>query len=181
MNSMYFIALVLPEDINQKILGYKKYMFENYKCQVAMKSPAHITLIPPFWMKEDLESFLIRDLDSLAGTFHAFELSAHTFSGFHPRTIFIAPEESRELKELKTITDDFFKRREEYKMEFDSRPFHPHITIASRDLHKKDYYVAMDYFKQKDFSAHWMTDTISVLKHNKKNWDVVHSSQFQNL
>ena len=49
--NMYFIALVASDEINQQVLKWKLMMKEKYKCEVALKSPAHITLIPPVWMK----------------------------------------------------------------------------------------------------------------------------------
>ena len=84
MDSMYFIAIVLPEELNQKILSFKQYMFEKYKCEVGLRSPAHITLIPPYWMNEDLENQLKKDLELHANTFRPFELSTHHFSSFPP-------------------------------------------------------------------------------------------------
>ena len=63
-------------------------------------------------------------------------------------------------------------------MKFDNRPFHPHITIATRDLFKKSYYEAWDYFSKKEFTASWMAEGISLMKHNKKNWDVIYTSRF---
>ncbi len=56
---MYFIALVAPEDINQQLLKWKIWMLEKYQCEAALRSPAHITLIPPFWMKPELEKDLV--------------------------------------------------------------------------------------------------------------------------
>ena len=49
--NMYFIALVAPEEINTPILKWKTWFRDNFGCTVALKSPAHITLIPPFRMQ----------------------------------------------------------------------------------------------------------------------------------
>src|SRR5688572_12032324 len=105
MDSMYFIAIVLPEELNLKILSFKQYMFEKYKCQVGLRSPAHITLIPPYWMNEDLEDLLKKDLELLANTSSPFQVSIRHFSSFPPKTIFIAPEENQDLKNVKIRTD----------------------------------------------------------------------------
>lgn len=153
-------------------------MFEKYKCQVGLRSPAHITLIPPYWMNEDLEDLLKKDLELLANTSSPFQVSTRHFSSFPPKTIFIAPEENQDLKNVKIKTDKFFQERPGYKMKFDNRPFHPHITIATRDLFKKTYHEAWEYFRNKEFIASWTAEGISLLKHNKKNWDVIHTSQF---
>ena len=175
---MYFIAIVLPGELNQKILPFKQYMFEKYKCQVGLKSPAHITLVPPYWMNEELEIQLKKDLELHSNKFRPFTISTNHFSGFPPKTIFIALKENDDLKNVKNKTDDYFKERPEYKMKIDNRPFHPHITIATRDLYKKGFYEAKEYFSNKEFAETWIADSICLLKHNKKNWDVIHTSQF---
>jgi len=177
---MYFIAIVLPQHLDEKVIKLKHYMFEMYDCKVGLKSPAHITIVPPFWMNAQKEIELISDVDELAGSLQAFTLSADNFSCFKPRTIFIAIESSEALNRLKHEADKLFTQRD-YGIKKENRPFHPHITIATRDLFKKDFADAWPYFEKKEFKEAWEVEGLSVLRHNKKNWDVVHTSQFKNL
>jgi 2'-5' RNA ligase len=174
---MYFIAIVLPEDLNQQVLVYKNYMREDYGCQVGLKSPAHITLVPPFWMEEEKELSLIEEIKTLS-FFEPFTLATDNFSAFKPRTIFIALSPSEQLEDLKRATDKTFTARPEYKIKVDTRPFHPHITIATRDLTKKAFHEAWPYFEQKIFTEAWTAEGISLLRHNRRNWEVVFSSRF---
>lgn len=177
---MYFIAQVLPPKLNEKVLRHKNFMLEQYGCRVGLKSPAHITLVPPFWMEEEREQVLRAAIEKLAsGTTH-FSLATDNFSHFKPKTIFIALATNEALNALKKNSDAFFSDQAIPGLKTDERPFHPHITIATRDLHKKDFYEAWQFFEQKTFMETWMADGISLLKHNKKNWDVVYTSQFKN-
>ena len=178
---MYFIALVLPSELNKKILQYKLWMEEKYGCKVGLKSPAHITILPPFWMNEQNEKQLISDLDSLANEQQSFSIATNNLAAFKPRTIFLAVSPNKTLDEIKQASDKYFTNKLLYKMKFDSRPFHPHITIATRDLHKKAFHEAWPYFENKEFLETWQANGISLLRHNKKNWDVIHTSQFKNL
>jgi 2'-5' RNA ligase len=177
---MYFIALVLPLALNEKILRHKNYMQEQYGCRVGLKSPAHITLVPPFWMEEEREPSLREAMDRLAATSTPISLATDHFSHFKPKTIFIALARSEALNALKKNSDTFFSNNPIPGLKMDERPFHPHITIATRDLHKKDFYAAWQFFENKTFMETWMADGVSLLKHNKKNWDVVYTSQFKN-
>lgn len=179
-HSMYFIAIVLPEEINQAVLPLKQWMFDHYQCKVGLRSPAHITLVPPFWMEEDLENDLVKELDEVTKHLTAFTISTNNFSSFKPSTIFIAVEENSILDKTRQMTVDHFKQKSRFKMKFDQRPFHPHITISTRDLFKKSYYEAWEYFCNKEFRMEGLINGISILRHNKKNWDVFHTSQFQN-
>lgn len=174
---MFFIAVVLPERLNEKILVFKKWMQEKYGCRVGLKSPAHITLVPPFWTEPENEALLTNDLQSIATQMNVFTLSTNNFSAFKPRTIFVAVNENEELHRLKKTTDDFFRRRD-YKIKLDTRPFHPHITIVTRDLHKKDFADAWPHFENKTFTEEFEVDGLSLLKHNGKTWDVAFTSSF---
>jgi 2'-5' RNA ligase len=178
---MYFIAIVLPSDLNEKVLKYKQMMLEKYNCKVGLKSPAHITLIPPFWMEDEKEQQLISDIDSLSVHLNSFSISTSGFSAFKPKTIFIALSPNEKLKEVKKAIDEVFKNNSFYNMKIDTRTFHPHITIATRDLFKKSFFEIWPCFAEKKFEEEWICESISILRHNKKNWDVIHTSQFNKM
>jgi 2'-5' RNA ligase len=174
---MYFVAIVLPEELDRKVLALKQYMYHHYKCSVGLKSPAHITIIPPFWMHPEKEKDFIKTIDLLSAQITSFTIETNGFSAFRPRTIFIALNENPALTDLKTNTTDFFMEKD-FNIKAESRPFHPHITIATRDLYKKDFHEAWNYFQHKNFKAEWEANGLSILHHNKKNWDVIYTSQF---
>jgi 2'-5' RNA ligase len=178
---MYFIAIVLPQHLNEKVLKYKNLMLEKYNCKVGLKSPAHITLVPPFWLQEEKEKPLIDDIDILSKQPGPFSISTNDFSAFKPKTIFIAVAPNDKLNSVKTATDDFFMNNSFFNIRVDTRPFHPHITIATRDLYKKSFLEIWPSFAEKTFQEEWTAEGISLLRHNKKNWDVVYTSQFKNL
>jgi 2'-5' RNA ligase len=175
---MYFIALVLPTPLNEKVLYWKKWMDQQYQCKVGLKSPAHITLVPPFWMAEEKEPALLNAVDRFSETITPFFIRTNNFSTFKPRTIFIDVQKNDSLSSLKQNVDNFFSLDQSYKIKIDSRPFRPHITIATRDLFKSSFYDAWPIFEKEKFEEEWQANSLSVLRHNKKNWDVIHTSQF---
>jgi 2'-5' RNA ligase len=90
--TMYFIALVLPPDLNEMVLHWKNFMHQRYQCKVGLKSPAHITLVPPFWMEEEKEEALLQDIATIASNLYPFITQTKNISAFKPRTIFIDVE-----------------------------------------------------------------------------------------
>ncbi len=176
--TMYFIALVLPPSLNEKVLHWKNFMHQRHQCKIGLKSPAHITLVPPFWMEEEQEKLLLPDVDGLAKILSPFIVRTKNFSAFKPRTIFIDIQKTKELESLKEKIDSFFKKDRPYTIKTEVRPFHPHVTIATRDLFKKNFYEAWPIFEKERFEEEWEANSLSVLRHNKKNWDVIHTSQF---
>lgn len=177
---MYYMAIVLPEELNQQVLSFKQYMLVTYNCKVGLKSPAHLTVIPPYWMEREKEQELLQQLDTVCIKEQNFTITTKDFSAFKPRTIFIDVEIDEALKAFKKMIDAFFLDHKEYGAKIESRPFHPHITIATRDLYKKAFAEAWSYFENKEFSTTFTASGLSILRHNKKNWDVIHTSQFQN-
>ena len=176
---MYFIAIVAPETINQQVLKWKLWMKEQYNCEVALRSPAHITLIPPFWMNGELETALLDSLNEFSKKENSFQIQLKDFSCFKPRVIYVDVLQNEQLNALKNKLLAFLLAKNKFPFTNDDHSFHPHVTIATRDLHKKAFYEAWEYFKEKKYKADWIANGISLLRHNKKNWDVIHTSQFQ--
>jgi 2'-5' RNA ligase len=58
------------------------------------------------------------------------------------------------------------------------RGFHPHITIAFRDLKKPTFYKAWEEYKSKTFSADFICNSFSLLKHQKDEWMVLTKFNF---
>jgi 2'-5' RNA ligase len=175
---MYFIAIVLPEELNERILDYKRMMEEQFDCKVGLKSPAHITIVPPFWLEEEKEERLLDDVRSISSMCQKFDVTTNNFSAFKPKTIFIDVIVNVQLAAVKDSTDQFFKNNEFYKIKIDTRPFHPHITIATRDLHKKAFHEAWPLFQHKEFKEEWLASGLSVLRHNRRNWEVIYTAYF---
>jgi len=129
-------------------------------------------------MEEEKEPALFQDVASLASGYSSFTIRTKDFSAFQPRTIFIDIEKTEWLNKLKDTVDAFFKLNSFYKIKIDSRPFHPHVTIATRDLFKKTFSEAWPIFEKETFKEEWDAGGLSVLRHNKKTWDVIYTSPF---
>lgn len=171
--------MVLPPALNEEILKLKKWAHEHWGCKVGLKSPAHITLLPPFWMPENLQEDLIRHMENLYHPMPPFIIRTANFSAFKPRTIFIDVVVDDQLQHLKKTTDAYFKKQPQYGAKIDTRPFHPHITIATRDLRKSAFAEAWPQVADRSFQETFMAEGVSLLRHNGQLWQVVHTALFQ--
>lgn len=176
--NMYFIALVAPEEINAAVLQWKHWFRDQFGCTVALKSPAHITLIPPFWMQPELEEDLVSSIVTFSQTRKSFEIMLNNFSAFKPGVIYVDVLKNEQLENFYSCFSDYFFSINKFPLKKDNRPFHPHVTLATRDLYKKAFYKAWEIFSEREFEAQWLADSISLLRHNKKNWDVIFTSRF---
>ncbi|SRR6266496_1520260 len=180
MARMYFVALIAPKEINGDVLQWKHFMKEHFDCSVALRSPAHVTLVPPFWMDESLENKLQNEISDFSQQQASFEIILKNFSAFKPRVIFADVIPNQLLQTFQAHLLQFLVRPNVFPIEKEDHPFHPHITIATRDLHKKSFHQAWEIFKEKTYEASWLVNSMSLLRHNQKNWDVIFTSQFPN-
>lgn len=166
------MALVCQPPLNKKILRYKLWMRDQFGCVVAMKSPAHITLIPPFWLPDSEEEKLLDALQSFTSTIGELMIPLNGFSHFRKRVLFVAVDASPELEQLKKQAEDHFIKIFP-AIKKDTRPFHPHITIANRDMKPSHFEKAWEYFSGKKFVEGFSTRTISLLIHSGGKWNVL--------
>jgi 2'-5' RNA ligase len=180
MANMYFIALVASKEINEDVLKWKHWMKEQFGCVVALRSPAHITLIPPFWMEDALENKLENEINIFSQQQIPFEIHLKNFAAFKPRVIYVEVLPNKILGVLREDLSQFLANTKLFPFKTDERPGHPHVTIAARELHKKTFHEAWQIFKEKNYEASWIVPGISLLRHNQKKWDVIFTSQFRN-
>jgi 2'-5' RNA ligase len=172
--SRYFIAIVPPEPIYEEIDKLKRFGFEKFGTKGALRSPPHITLHMPFLWKAEKENRLIDGLTAFCKTQAAFDLMTNGFACFAPRVIFIAIGENNLLGDLQRKLVKFC--RSEFKLlnaNYRELPFHPHITIAFRDLKKAQFIEAWQEFQNKTFHSQFEVRTIALLRHDGSRWHVL--------
>lgn len=170
----YFVALVPPSPVLEEALELKVYFREKYHSKAALNSPPHITLHMPFMWNEQKESKLILKLEDFSRKWDPIKICLDNFASFPPRVIFINVTESDALDTLQQNLHKFFKRELDiFNANYQDKPFHPHVTLAFRDLKKSQYQSAWQEFSSKEYKAEFMADKIALLKHNGKTWDVM--------
>ena len=172
-HNMYFVAIVCPQEIDKDVLQFKNWMKEQFGCVVALKSPAHITLIPPFWLDEEKEKKLLETLQAFKSETNELEIQLDGFSKFGKRVLFIRVLENPGLDKIKNETEYHFVNSFGDLVKKDDRAFHPHVTIANRDLKPADLEKAWEHFEKKVFKENFSSQTISLLKLTAGKWKVI--------
>ncbi len=175
---LYFIAVLPPQELRLEVKELKQEMQRRFAAGHALKSPAHITLQMPFRIEEFQQDTLCDLLEAFAGTQKAFAVSLNGFDGFPPRVIFIRIEDHKPLiplqDELKTTLVDsgmIPDRAAEH-------PFHPHMTIATRDLSPEAFEIAWPEYRERPFKGTFQVQSLFLLRHNGKQWDVFKEFEF---
>jgi 2'-5' RNA ligase len=169
----YFIALIPPPPISDDALRLKNYFRDQYNSKASLNSPPHITLHMPFKWKEEKEHELIEAFGKFSLGRPSFKIELHNFSAFVPRVIFIDVVPNDILSQLSKELHRFCKRELNlFNASYKDQPFHPHLTLAFRDLKKPMFEKAWAEFQERKFAARFDVESIVLLKHNGKIWEV---------
>lgn len=170
----YFIGIVPPSPVFEEALAMKEFFKQQYGSKAALNSPPHITLHMPFFWKEEKEEMLAEKLRAFSKKYDPLKICMDNFSSFPPRVIFMNVAESDILSALQKDLHRFFKRELNiFNANYRELPFHPHLTLAFRDLKKPQYHQAWEEFSKKEYKAEFVADKIVLLKHNGKSWDIL--------
>lgn len=168
----YFIAIVLPEPYLSEAEAIKQDLFHEYGLKGALRCPAHITLHRPFVWEQGKENRLIKALQEFEFE-ESIEIKLNNFSFFPPRVVFIDVIPEPKLIEM----HDKLLRHVKLKLNLfneaeDLRGFHPHVTVASRDLKKNQFPELQEKFRNRRFAAKFSVESISLLKLST-TWEIL--------
>ena len=168
----YFIGIIPPSPISEQILEHKNYFKEHFQSRASLNSPPHITLHMPFDWKSEKEVELTDSLQRLSSILPKITVTLKNFGSFPPRTIFVQVVPSETLDHLQYRLKKFCKKELGlFNAEYKDLPFHPHLTVAFRDLKKPMFAKAWEEYKDKLFDAEFLADRIWLLKHDGERWN----------
>jgi 2'-5' RNA ligase len=176
---MFFLAVMPPDLLQDEVKNIKLIFRDRYGSGHALNSPAHLTLIPPFYWPGHQEKDLIHSLDNFCLTESPFQVQLNDFGAFRPRVIYIDVVENKKLarlhERLNNYLDDKWKINELLR---GNKPFNPHMTVAFRDLTREKFNLAWEEFKNKSFNGVFSVNKIVLLMHHEKHWEVYHQAYF---
>lgn len=172
-HSIFYIAILCPEKINERVEMMKQWMKKEFGCIVAMKSPAHITIVPPFWMANEKQEELIKVFESFRSAIDEVEINLSGFGHFQKNVLFVNVKENSLLTELKTEAENYFSRHFEGEIKKEARAFHPHVTIATRDVKPSAFARAWDYFSKLELEESFTASAISLMKLESGKWNLL--------
>lgn len=170
---LYFIAFIPPAPVFEDALNLKQYFKEHHNSKAALNSPPHITLHMPFSWKIAKEDMLVERLGKFVCQHDPIKLCLDGFSSFPPRVIFLNVVTSEPLVSFQKDLERFCKRSLNlYNANHQDRAFHPHLTLAFRDLKKDAYKAAWQEFEKKEYKAEFIADKVALLKHDGQQWKI---------
>lgn len=170
--TLYFLALIPPEALRKSVKSLKEEMRDRFGAGHALKSPAHITLQMPFKRPEAQENEMMAHLAAFSAEESAFKVDLSGFDCFAPRVIYVRVSRHEPIVQLHKRLQAYLLGSMNFSQEEVGSRFHPHLTIATRDLRKEAFHQAWRAFESRPFAASFLADSLYLLKHNGKHWDI---------
>lgn len=169
---LFFIALLPPPDIQREVTDFKNFIADGWHARHALKSPPHLTLVPPFeWPQGELAP-LRSFLEKFARNEPAFMLSLDNFGAFAPRVVFVKPYPSEALDRMFKRLIAALKSELGFEDPRNRRAYHPHMTIAHRDLAEEDFQAVWSHFRNESYVRRFPVRHISLLELRAGHWEV---------
>lgn len=169
--ALYFLAVIPPSPLVEEAWQLKEYFRDRYHSKASLNSPPHITLHMPFKWRADREAVLIEQLAGFKSPVEIFSISLNNFNNFPPRVIFIDVAHSESLHQLQHSLQRFCQQKlQRFNADYKDQPFHPHITLAFRDLKRPMFEQAWAEFSTRTFQGSFVVSAFTLLKHNGKEW-----------
>ena len=170
--SLFFMALLPPQSLQDQITEIKLELKENFGCKQALKSPPHITVFPPFkWDVSQVDAF--DGLAEFCQGQQTFDISLDGFGSFPPRVIYVHPIKSEPLVQFHHSLQDYLSQTLELVDPMVAkRGFTPHMTVANRDLKRDRFDDAWAQYQTRSLQTTFEVTALTLLKHNGQRWQI---------
>lgn len=161
---LFFIAILPDATIQQEVTAFKQQALTRFGSGHALKSPPHVTLIPPF--RSNQTDFAV--LHQFAVQQPPFTLRLNGFNHFDQRVIYVDVLPNQPLNRCQQSVADFCSGH--FGITPENRPFHPHMTVAFKDLRRSVFPEAWHYFSGLSYEREFQVKAITLLRHTGQQW-----------
>ena len=171
-SSLFFLAVLPNEGVSAFCTCLKKSLCRRFGVCHALRSPPHITLVMPFRAGEEDLAELTSRLRSLSLQHIPFHLLIEGYDHFGDRVIFAQVMPSLPLVVLRDAVWQTLPEAIARQVTTRSAGFHPHLTLAHRDLTPELFQEAWSYVTSMPCEYDTQIDAVCLLVHEKKRWRV---------
>lgn len=178
-----YLLLIQPrKDLSDSIVDIKKYFYDKYEAEKAIRGKPHITLVN-FVQYTTFEDRIRQKLRTISLSRAPFQVHLHGYGSFPSHTIFInilsRPVIQSLVKTIRTEAQSLLK------LKADNRPhfiLDPHLTIA-RKLKPWQYEQGWLEFSNRNFSGKFIANNMVLLRRDLEGgkYEQVERFEFQDI
>lgn len=168
MQVLFFVAILPPEAIQQELRQIQIQIAQTYGVRGALRSPPHITLVPPFSLASPVSGppeaidALQAKLAALASHQAPLPLQLRGFAAFVPRVIYVHVTPTPALLQLQASLQEHFPPRPRAP---GVHRFVPHITVAFRDLSPVRFHQIWPEYQGRSLQLDFTALGLTLLRH----------------
>lgn len=171
--NLKLIAIVPPEPVYSSIRKEQEYIAATWGPVHALRTPPHLTIVPPISLSSAEIGLLFGMAGAFAGSVPPFRMELRDYGSFRPRVIFINPILNHTLHDLYDLWNQAIIARMPHVLDkYPERPFHPHITLAHKDVTHPQFDKMWRYYNHKKYHATFEVDHFCILKYTEEGWVV---------
>jgi 2'-5' RNA ligase len=165
------IAIIPPEPIYSNIIDEQEYIAQTWGPSHGLRTPPHITLIPPLYLTSAEVGLLYGIAGALSGAMHTFQIDLKNYASFKPRVVYIHPAENEHLFTLHGWWRESLLTTMAHVLEkYPDRPYNPHLTLAHKDVTHPIFEKMWRHYANKSYQASFLAEHFSILQHEQKGW-----------
>lgn len=168
----YFLAVVPPVHISTEIIAFQKNIEQLFGATHAQKVPPHITIIPPFDCAENKLIDFTEKIVSFLNNKSTVDITLYldNFQRFESRTLFVDVAKNEPFEKLCKELKLLFNQQKITKSRVEKHYFIPHITLANKDIKKRDFKLLWEDFKERTYQRNFELDCLVVLELKDGVW-----------
>ena len=167
----FFIGITPPKEICTHVFNIKRWFYEEYKSEAALKSPTHIKLVSPFECDEQDIIHLEEALLKFVQTQKSVLITTDNFGAFPPKVIFINIIKTVGLLNLiDNLNNHLYVTVN--KTGIGGIPTHPHINVAFKDLTEDNFTLAWENFKKYEYAHEFHATKLTLFIFKEDKWEI---------
>jgi 2'-5' RNA ligase len=169
MKTLYLVALLPPDPVFAETWALKQEVHQLTGSRNAVRLPPHITLIPPLRQDDAFEAACTAALTSFAATQPSFRVGLDGFAWFGGRTLFVRVSGAAALQRFHAALMAWCGTHLP-AVQPETRPFTPHLTLATRDLPPAQVPALREQFAARSYAAEFAVYSLTLFRHDGQHW-----------
>lgn len=168
------VAILPPEPISGMVRNEQEKIATAYGPKHVLRTPPHITLIPPVQVNP-AEAYLLEEIcESVIKRYHPFSIRLFGYGAFNRNVVFIRILPNEELTALQVrLANEINEIIPEAMSRYIKKRFNPHLTIAHKDVKGEVFDTIWDEVSTKRLDIKFPVRAVTILEHTLTGWQSI--------
>ena len=164
--TLKLIAILPPTGIAEKVKQEQQFIADRWGPKHALRTPPHLTIIPPLAVNPTSFNAIKRMAAVIASGMNPFTIQLKGYGAFKPRVVYIHPVIPPAMQTLYRQWRDALEVELPQLLDrYPDLPYHPHLTLAHRDVYPDQFSSIWRHYQGRSFDAHFEVKSFWILHH----------------